>query len=306
MTPSVCVGVLGANGFVGAAVVDALERRGAVVTRVQAPRLTSRARAPRDLRADLQDSVVVREVEALRRDLANCSVVVNAAGVATATALGHDTLFGADALLPAVVAGATSGGARLVHVSSAAVQGRREVLDESSETAPFSPYSAAKSVGEILVAERDGETVCFRPTSVHGRDRAVTRTLARALRSPVASVAGEGDRPTPQVLVGNVADAIAHVATTLEVPPPVVLQPWEGLTTAGLVRLLGGREPRHLPDAMARAAVATAFRVGRRSGGAAGVARRMEMLWFGQRQELGWLDNRWRPPFGHEAWKELA
>jgi nucleoside-diphosphate-sugar epimerase len=300
------VGVLGASGFVGAAVVDALAQRGAVVSRVRAPRLSSSARDVRSLRAELQDPVVLREIEALRSDLADCSVVVNAAGLASATAGGHDTLIGADALLPAVVGMATSCRARLVHVSSAAVQGRRDALDESVETEPFSPYSAAKAWGEVLIRERTGNTVCFRPTSVHGRGRAVTRTLVRALRSPVASVAGEGDRPTPQVLVANVGDAIAFVATTTQEPPPVVLQPWEGLTTSELVRLLGGREPRHIPEPIARAAVTSGYRVARWSGGAVGAARRLEMMWFGQRQAPGWLDERWCPPHGHDSWKELA
>jgi UDP-glucose 4-epimerase len=306
MTSASQVAVLGSTGFVGSAVVDALARRGAVVRRVTAPRLSSDARDLNRLRAGLADPGVVRETERLREDLADCSVVVNVAGLATATAGGDDLLVGADALLPGVVASATPGRARLVHVSSAAVQGRREVLDESAEVHPFSPYSAAKAWGEALVRERAGDTVCFRPTSVHGPGRAVTRTLARALRSPVASVAGAGDLPTPQVLVANVADAVAYVATTSEQPPPVVLQPWEGLTTAELVRLLGGREPRHVPELAARAAVASGYRVARWSSGAAGTARRLEMMWFGQRQEPGWLDDRWRPPHGHDAWKELA
>lgn len=306
MTAPLRVGVLGASGFVGRAVVDALGRREAMVQRVRAPRLSSDARAPGPLRAELRDPARVREVEALRRQLADCSVVVNAAGLATAAAGDDDDLVGADALLPAVLAAATPSHARLIHVSSAAVQGRRDVLDESPETQPFSPYSAAKAWGEELVRERDGDTVCFRPTSVHGRDRAVTRALARALRSPLASVAGAGDRPTPQVLVTNVADAISYVATTDENPSPVVLQPWEGLTTADLVRLLGGREPRHIPEPVARAVVRSGYLGARRSGRAAGIARRVEMMWFGQRQEPGWLDTRWRPPHGSEAWKELV
>ncbi|MCD4523762.1 NAD(P)-dependent oxidoreductase [Nocardioides sp. cx-173] len=298
--------VLGATGFLGSAVVEALDRHGAVTQRVRAPRLSTSARGEALVRGELQRFDLVHEIESLRHLLADCSVVVNAAGLATATAGGNDALVGADALLPAAVAVAAPPHARLVHVSSAAVQGRRAVLDESTEMEPFSPYSAAKAWAEDLVRARAGDTVCFRPTSVHGPGRAVTRTLALALRSPAASVAGRGDRPTPQVLVTNVADAIAHVATTDEKPPPVVLQPWEGLTTAGLVRVLGDREPRHVPEALAQRILALGFRAGTRSGRVAGLTRRLEMMWFGQRQAPGWLDTRWRPPYGHDAWKELA
>lgn len=300
------VAILGATGFIGSAVVEALDHRGAVTKLVPAPRLSTSARDAARLRAELQRPDLMQDVERLRHDLADCSVVVNAAGLATATAGGNDALVGADALLPGVVATAAPPDARLVHVSSAAVQGRRDVLDESTQTEPFSPYSASKAWGEALARDRAGDTVCFRPTSVHGPGRAVTQTLSRALRSPFASVAGIGDRPTPQVLVANVADAVAYVATTDQRPPPVVLHPWEGLTTAGLVRLLGRREPRHIPESLAGAVVASGYRVGQRSGAASGFARRLDMMWFGQPQEPGWLETRWRPPHGHDAWKELA
>ncbi|KQW47788.1 hypothetical protein ASC77_15285 [Nocardioides sp. Root1257] len=306
MTTVPSVAVLGASGFVGSAVVEALEHRGVEVRRVPSPRLSSSARGAAELSTQLAAPGLEREVESLRSALAGCSVVVNAAGLATATAGGDDALVGADALLPGVVARAAPPAARLVHVSSAAVQGRREVLDESLGTSPFSPYSAAKAWGEALVQERGGATVCFRPTSVHGHGRAVTRTLARALGSPLATVAGDGERPTPQVLVANVADAIAYVATCSEQPPPVVLQPWEGLTTAGLVRLLGGREPVHLPEPLARTVVGSGYRVARWSGRAAGIARRLDMMWFGQRQEPGWLETRWQAPYGQDAWRDLA
>ncbi len=300
------VGVVGATGFVGEAIVRALIARGADVTAIRAPRLNSGARDLPGLRAELRSVALARETEELRRALTDCTVVVNAAGRAAAGAGLDDALAGANALLPGLLAVAARPDARFIHVSSAAVQGRRDVLDESTATSPFSPYSTAKTLGEGLVRDREGETVCFRPTSVHGAGRPVTEALVRILRSPVASVAGRGDRPTPQVLVDNVADAIAFVATTSETPPRVVVQPWEGLTTGELVRVLGGREPRHVPESFARGFVAAAFQLARLSTGAAGTARRLEMMWFGQRQEPGWLDARWRPSQGLGAWRELA
>lgn len=296
--------VLGGSGFVGGAVVEALERRGASVRSVVSPRLRSVHRDVVSLASELTQAPVSDVIADLRRSLSGAAVVVNAAGLATATADG-DALFGADALLPGVVAAAVPQGARFVHVSSAAVQGRRLILDETTDVEPFSPYSAAKVLGEQLVLRRGGETVVFRPTSVHGRDRRVTTTLCRVLSSRVASVAGSGDSPTPQVLVGNAGDAIAFVALSPDSPPPVVLQPAEGLSTGDLVRLLGAREPWHVPVPLARAIVGFVSMAGRSSGRIAGIARRLEMMWFGQSQQVGWLAGRWTAPLQREAWKEL-
>ena len=109
------------------------------------------------------------------------------------------------------------------------------------------------------------------------------------------------------MLVENVADAVAFVALTTDVPPAVVLQPAEALTTASLVRVLGGREPRHVPRPVARLLVSAMMLLGRRSGRAAGIGRRLEMLWFGQDQVDGWLVGAgWRPVAGHEVWRTLA
>ena len=85
----------------------------------------------------------------------------------------------------------------------------------------------------------------------------------RVMSSPAASVAGAGDGPTPQVLVQNVGDAIAFVSLSAEPPPAVVLQPSEQITVAGLVRLLGRREPKHVPSRPAALVVALAGRLGR-------------------------------------------
>ncbi|WP_267895260.1 NAD-dependent epimerase/dehydratase family protein [Nocardioides terrigena] len=296
--------MLGASGFVGSHVVSALIRRGAEVTAVRAPRLSTSARSVPDLRGELEMSHVKAESDRLRAELAGASTVINAAGLAHATG-GGDDLFGANALLPAVVAEAMEDGARLVHVSSAAVQGRMSPLDESNTRAPFSPYSASKALGEELVAQR-ADTVCFRPTSVHGPDRQVTRSLSRLVSSRVASVAGRGDGPTPQVLVDNVADAVAFIALTQQIPPAVVLQPHEGLTVAGLVRSLGGREPLHVATWLARPLVRMLSELGSVLPPIAGVARRLEMLWFGQHQVDGWLTTTdWSAPESVERWKDM-
>lgn len=283
--------VLGATGFVGSHVVTALERRGATVSKLRAPRLSTAARTPGELCHDAESEAALAE---LRHELARYHVVVNAAGCAAATSALDDELVGANALLPAVVASARPARSRLVHVSSAAVQGRKRFLDETPERQPFSAYSQSKTWGE-MVLDGKADTVIFRPTSVQGADRRVTRSLVRFATSRAASVAGAGDRPTPQVLIENVADAIAFVALAPD-PPPIVLQPWEGLTTGGLLRRLGNAEPVHLPVIAARAILACATLGGHLLPAGAGLARRLEMAWFGQAQVPTWLETvGWTP-----------
>ena len=202
--------VLGASGFVGSAVVGALRARGASVSTATAPRLTSTAGSAAAVVAELQTDAARAAESSLRDALRGCDAVVNAAGVARATSAWDAEMVGANALLPLVVAHARPAGARLVHVSSVAVQGRAGALDESARYGPFSPYSASKALGE-QVLETCPDVVVFRPTSVHGPERDVTRTLVKVLSSPAASVAGRGTGATPQVLVQNVADALAFV-----------------------------------------------------------------------------------------------
>lgn len=298
------VAVVGATGFVGGHVAQALRGRGVEVLAVSAPRVRTSARTVEALVAASGTDDALRHVAHLREQFVGCTAVVNAAGVASATSDG-DGLFGANALLPALVARAAGADARVVHVSSAAVQGRREPLDESTETYPFSPYSHSKSLGEQAVRDARPDAVCFRPTSVHGPSREVTQRLHRVVSSRWASVAGAGSGPSPQVLVENVADAIAFVATTADEPPGVVLQPSEGVSVASLIRDFGGREPRHVPLWLAHAAVSSAFAAGRVVPQLAGTARRVEMLWFGQGQDAGWLTGRWTAPAGPQRWKDM-
>jgi nucleoside-diphosphate-sugar epimerase len=287
--------VTGAGGFVGSALVAALRAAGDEVVTVHAPRLTADpAGTPADLAAV---AAAHPAVDRLAEALAGADVVVNAAGVATPDAPASPGLTGANALLPAVlaVACAHAGAGRFLHVSSAAVQGRRRVLDESPETDPFSPYSAAKAAGEAALARvdpRPSSVVTVRPTSVHGPGRPATARLARFASSRLASVAGRGTRPSVVCHVADVA-ALLRFAGLAEAPPPIVLQPWSGTTTAGVLRSVsGGREPRHVPTPLAYAAVglghAAAALARPVAPGLAGVVRRVEVLWLGQRQVPGW------------------
>jgi nucleoside-diphosphate-sugar epimerase len=306
--PELVVALLGSTGFVGRAVAAELGRRGIEVRAVAAPRL----RWPPGLRCELgalPPAVHPDTVEHLAGQLAGAQVVVNAAGLPDGTAPASPSLYGANALLPPLVARAARQAAadRFIHVSSAAVQGRAP-LDETARTAPLSPYSDSKALGErLLLVEPPHATVVFRPTWVHDADRPNTRALVRLARSRAACVAGDGSAPTPQVLVGDVAEAVAGLVLAHGPVPPIVLQPPSGMTTGRLLRLLGGREPRHLPDRIARAAVRGLYGYGRLSRRAGAHARRADMLLFGRRQAPGWLADQGVTPVLHpEAWLRLG
>ena len=238
------------------------------------------------------------------------SAVVNAAGDPDASSVDALALDAANGWLPVLLAAAAAraGVPRFVHVSSAVVQGRRPVLDETSATAPFSPYSRSKIAGEarLAVAQLPG-VVIYRPPSVHDVERRVTLMTTRIAASRAASVLRPGTQPSPQALLPNVAAAVAHLATCSNQPPTYVIHPWEGLTTAGLMRVLGGRRPALLPRPLANAVLGSLRGLGRLSPAMAANARRVEMLWLGQRQAESWLTQQgWRPPVGPEGWIELG
>lgn len=308
MTAQLVVAVVGASGFVGSAVMRALVAGGATAVAVPAPRLRTAARDA--------DALGVEAV-ALAGDgidgLDGADVVVIAAGVPDATGSDTDQLVGAHALLPAVVFAAArrAGVRRIVHVSSAAVQGAAEILDETPVRAPESPYAVSKALGEEvlerLASSGGAELVMYRPPSVQGPGRRVTERVIALARSPLRSVAGDGSAPSPQALVDNVGAAVARLCV-LPLVPRYVIHPWEGITTGSLLEHLGrGRRPRRIPAVLARAAVRLArATLGRRPGGE-GTVRRIEVLWFGQRQAPSWLTGQgWTPPVGADGWRQLA
>jgi len=290
-----CV-VLGASGFVGKHVVLELEARGHQVTAVGAPRIAAS-------RADLVGAVQAADdsssvEQALVETFRHAEVVINAAGLASPDGDLDGDLVGANASLPLVLARAAtrSGTRRMIHLSSAAVQGRTSVLDETWTTSPFSAYSHSKAWGEELLARQGQqsraagtEIVVLRATSVQGTDRTTTVRLRRLAASPLASVASPGTAPSPVTSVHALAELVASVAAHEGPVPEVVLQPWEGMTVTGVLEAAGGRMPRSLPAVLCRIAV-FGGRVGSRllRGRFSGAVRRVEVMWFGQGQVLGW------------------
>ncbi len=298
--------VIGATGFVGSAAARALESRGASVARVTAPRLP----AMRASKATAYIESSPSQLGDLTRELRGVDAVIHAAGLPDASSTDTEALTAANAVLPGLVAAACvrAGVRRLVHVSSATVQGRLPVLDDTDAADAFSDYAQSRLLGERLARTfGEGSVVSYRPPGVHGVDRRVTRMVAGIASSPFASVAWPGTSPSPQALVDNVADALAFLATTPLAPPATVTHPWEGLTTADVMELLGGRAPRRLPRPVARTVIVMLRTMGRLAPGFAAQARRLEMLWFGQGQATSWLETvGWSPTCGRAAWAELG
>lgn len=89
-------------------------------------------------------------IDSLADAFAGAHVIVNAAGLAAPNMQDLPALVGANALLPAVIAIAAqrTGVRRMIHLSSAAVQGAKPVLDATEYTEPFSAYSFSKALGE--------------------------------------------------------------------------------------------------------------------------------------------------------------
>jgi dTDP-4-dehydrorhamnose reductase len=292
--------VIGASGFVGSRIVADARSRGITVVELAAPRLEAVPAAAASVRAAAAGAVdVVDELAAAFRGV---EVVVNAAGLATPDAEMSASLVGANAVLPlvALAAASRSGARRFVHLSSAAVQGPVPVLDESTRTLPFSPYSQSKAWGEQLLVEARAEgapddvteVVVVRATSVQGPGRPTTDRLRRLAASPLASVASPGDAPTPVTSVAALAEFVTAVGTFDGIVPAVVLQPWEGLTVSSVLEAAGGRSPRRLPRLLCRFVVGSARVVSRLIGGRlAGPIRRVELMWFGQGQTSGWAES---------------
>lgn len=284
------IGVVGASGFIGSACVETVGVAHQVIA-ISAPRLVTEARSIAGLILSVSPADLDRFAAS---QLSGVDVLVNAAGIATASSGDLSALLSANAILPLFLAraAALAGVSRLIHVSSAAVQGRG-TLDETERMAPENHYALSKALGEALLEREAGvDIVRYRPTSVHGPSRSVTRALLRVAESPLAAVAAPGDDPSPQMPVHRAAEAISLLVDPAESPPRIVLHPWEGPTTRSVLNDLGGREPREVDRVAARRAVESAYVASKGIPWMRANARRLDLMLFGQDQAHGWLSDR--------------
>lgn len=284
--------VVGGSGFIGSALVDHVSA--STMVPVRAPRLL--------LPSDTDVGEVVNQaraeaasIEGLARSFVGADVVINAAGLATPDARKSPELYGANALLPVVIAAAAerAGVTRMVHLSSAAVQGRSKVLDESTKLRPFSAYSRSKALGESALASyvSDGlqrsqtgiELRIVRATSVQGIGRARTDSFSRIANSPLSSVAAPGDQPTVVSSLEGLVAFVERVASDAD-PRVIRLQPWEGGSVSSVLMDASNRTPTVLPRLLCHIVVASGYLLGIASPRVRGLTRRLELMWFGQQQ----------------------
>ncbi len=281
------VAVLGHTGFIGRSIVRAIASDGGHIQPVSAPRIRELAQPDPSESVRSWSLAHAGAVTRLSRRLEGADVVVNAAGVARPGGSDREELEGANAILVGVVSQAAreAGVRRIVHVSTAAVQGRCDPLDETATYDATTPYARSKMLGEVIILDRavrtPDEVAVYRPTSVQGIDRSITKTLVWLAGNRLVPLFGPGEQPVPTALVDNVGAAVSHLVTTVRCPP-VALHPWEGLTTRGLLEAFGARHFVHLPLPAARIADRIFSRGGSQLPRLEALSRRLELLAFGQ------------------------
>lgn len=284
--------VVGASGFIGRNIVALIEAEGHRVSKLKAPRMLAGTEwSPEQVVESVSGNLAV--LSALAEKLTDHDVVINAAGLATPGAAESPSLFGANAALPVAVfiAARMAGVPRVVHISSAAVQGRKTELDDSMDLNPFSPYSSSKALAErslSLISTGEDQLTdlrIIRATSIQDEDRDTTRSLIRFAGSPFASVAAPGTAPSPVSSLSGLTRSVFSAGTDPGRGFAITVQPWEGLTVRDVILRYGKKEPLQLPASLCKAAIRLGYLLARMGvSGIEGSVRRAEVLWFGQRQ----------------------
>ena len=285
--------MFGGSGFVGGIVSAAVVEAGHHLTRLTGVRVEGAYHPDRSIEQSALDWIRSHPDPAaqLTSELSGVDVLVNAAGMAEPESDEVERLFDSNAVLAAVVAQTAAGAGvpRLIHISSAAVQGRRDPLDETDELEPLTAYGRSKAAGERVLLQRKvdvpAELVVYRPTSVQGPSRGLTRKLVAFTSLPLVPLPGRGTSPVP-VCLGPAVGAVVVFLLSAQSPPAVVLQPSEGMTTRTLLDALGDN-PRYLPvpGVLAKMAVEAGYRLGRRSSRIGALSRRLDLLVNGQAQD---------------------
>jgi nucleoside-diphosphate-sugar epimerase len=153
-------------------------------------------------------------------------------------------------------------GARLVHISSVAVYGRRpgaSGTDRVGEDAPFGPiapvdfYARSKREAEQVLWDvagtHDLSAVALRPCVIYGeRERLFLSRLLGLLRLGVAPVVGSGHNQLAMVYIGNVIDVLMSALDRPDVTGPFNTANDGGLTQLEFYRIVGEETGRRLRE----------------------------------------------------------
>ena len=225
--------VTGGTGLVGRHVIAALRARADPVralARSEAAAAALRAQGAEPVRGDLGDGRGIGE------SIAGSDAVVHAAAILLSG--GSWNAWHAVNVRGTATIGraAARAGARMVHLSSVAVYGRRATYDGGAGSVdedfgldrpsyPGDFYARSKREAELAlwrVAEETGlQAVALRPCVIYGEgDRNFSPRVARLVRRGLAPMIGPGDNPLSVVYAGNVAAAALAALDRRDVTGP--------------------------------------------------------------------------------------
>lgn len=281
------IGVFGARGFVGTGVCEELEVAGDHFVRLGRVSLPALAVAEHVWSLVSAHQAEILELnEELLRELLSVDVVINSAGLAAPTETEYEPLWKTNVLLPAVVdvLCREAGVAHVVHVSSAAVQGHLNPLNEAREWVGQSPYAKSKIAAEELLLDGAGvSTSIYRATSVVGPGRKIVESLIGFYGGRLAPVFGDGSARLPLSALPNTAAAIVALVRSRQTG--IFLQPWEGATQSTIADALASNDTRLLSLPAPQFLETLTNRIGEFGGPLTPFVRRAELLIFGQGQD---------------------
>ncbi len=198
------VTIFGGPGFVGRHAVRALAKK--------SYRIRAASRRP-DLAGYLQPMGDVGQIQPVQANLRfpdsarkaaeGASIVINAVGILAGSGAQTFEAVHVDGARAAARAAREAGAKRFIHISAIG----------ASESSP-SHYAQTKAAGERAVLEEFPSAVILRPSIVFGpEDEFFNRFASMARMSPVLPLIGGGKTRFQPVYVGDVAAAIANVAS---------------------------------------------------------------------------------------------